>query len=181
MGDPRHHLGFEALAIAHAALRAAPPIHGRVALLVSRGEGGLRQVLSSVVLTPEGGMPGDAWGRREAPNPEAQLTVMRHDIASMIANGQPLELSGDNLFLDLDVTAANLPVGTTLRVGEATLITTSKPHNGCKKFQARFGHDALRFISQPSLRHLNLRGIYMRVLEAGEVRVGSPVEVLARP
>ncbi len=30
-------------------------------------------------------------------------------------------------------------------------------------------------------RHLNLRGIYWRVIEAGEVEVGSPVQVLSRP
>jgi MOSC domain-containing protein YiiM len=55
------------------------------------------------------------------------------------------------------------------------------PHNGCRKFQARFGQDALRFVSMKDLRHRNLRGIYMRVVEPGDVRPGDPVAVLARP
>jgi MOSC domain-containing protein YiiM len=53
-------------------------------------------------------------------------------------------------------------------------------HNGCRKFRARFGDDALRFVSQHALRHRNLRGIYMRVVEKGEVRIGNPVDVISR-
>jgi MOSC domain-containing protein YiiM len=30
----------------------------------------------------------------------------------------------------------------------------------------------------PELRHRNLRGIYLRVLSAGEVRLGDPFEIL---
>jgi len=89
-------------------------------------------------------------------------------------------LFGDNLFLDLDLSVDNLPLGSRVRVGGATLEVTPKPHIGCRKFQARFGPDALRFVSKPALRHRNLRGIYMRVFEAGDAGPGDAVEVLAR-
>jgi MOSC domain-containing protein YiiM len=102
-------------------------------------------------------------------------------VARLIANGQPLELFGDNLFLELDLTAANLPVGSRLRIGGAIVEVTPKAHNGCRKFQARFGAEALRFVVEASLRPRNLRGIYMRVLEPGVVSVGDPVDVLSRP
>ena len=42
----------------------------------------------------------------------------------------------------------------------------------------QFGDDALRFVSKPDLRPRNLRGIFMRVVQGGEVGPGDPVEVL---
>ena len=132
-------------------------------------------------MTPESGIPGDAWGRQRRPAPEAQLTVIQIDIAELIANGQPLTLFGDNLFLDLDVSAANLPPGSRLRAGTVTLEVTPEPHNGCGKFRERFGDAALRFVSKRDLRHLNLRGVYMRVVDEGEIAPGDPVQVLSRP
>ena len=132
-------------------------------------------------MTPASGVPGDAWGRRPRPAPEAQLAVMHIDIAELVANGQPLTLFGDNLFLELDLSAANLPSGSRLRAGTATLELTPEPHDGCRKFRERFGDAALRFVSRRDLRHLNLRGVYMRVVEEGEIAVGDPVQLLFRP
>jgi len=132
-------------------------------------------------MTPESGIPGDAWGRQRRPAPEAQLTVAQIDIAELIANGQPLTLFGDNLFLELDLSAASLPRGSRLRAGTATLEVTPEPHDGCRKFRERFGDAALRFVSQRDLRHLNLRGVYMRVVEDGDIAVDDPVHVLSRP
>jgi MOSC domain-containing protein YiiM len=58
---------------------------------------------------------------------------------------------------------------------------TPKPHNGCLKFARRFGHDAVRFVQAAATRHHNLRGIYWRVIEAGEVTPGALIRVIARP
>ena len=105
---------------------------------------------------------------------------MEYEIARMIANGQPLELFGDQLFIDLDLSARNLPIGSRLRIGEALLEVTPKPHNGCKKFRSRFGEDALYFVSDPERRYRNFRGVYMCVIERGVVRVDDEVVVLSR-
>ena len=43
------------------------------------------------------------------------------------------------------------------------------------------GDAALRFVSKKELRHLNLRGLYMRVVEDGDIAVGDPLQVLSRP
>lgn len=67
-----------------------------------------------------------------------------------------------------------------MRIGQAVLEVTPKPHNGCKKLAARFGADALELVWDPELRPRNLRGIYLRVIEAGLVRVGDPARVLGR-
>jgi hypothetical protein len=162
-------------------LPEAPADMGCVMLIVRRVTGGRRETPGSVQLGIDTGVPGDKWGGKPARKADMQLAVMQHDVAELIANGQPLLLFGDNLFLDLDLSKANLPTGSRVRLGSVLLEVTAEPHDGCTKFRSRFGGDALRFVSMPALRHRNLRGIYMRVLEAGEVGVGDAAEVVARP
>ncbi|HUG11725.1 MAG TPA: MOSC domain-containing protein [Opitutaceae bacterium] len=162
-------------------LPPAPKNTGRVALIVRRPATDLRELPDRVELSPEHGVPGDGWGRNTHRITDNQVTVMRHDVASLLANGQPPEIAGDNLFVDLDLSDANLPAGTRLRVGAALVEVTPEPHNGCSKFRARFGADGLAFVQAKETRHLNLRGIHFRVIEAGEVAVGSEITVLSRP
>jgi hypothetical protein len=180
-GDSSRHLPLAALEDGLRALPRLPSDTGRLALMVRRRPDGARELLERVRLSLEEAVPGDGWARRPPRDPEAQLAVMRRDVAELIANGQPLDLFGDNLFVDFDISARNLPAGTRLRVGEATVEVTAKPHNGCAKFHARFGADALRFVAAKPTRDHNLRGIYWRVVEAGEIFVGAPIRVLSRP
>ena len=83
------------------------------------------------------------------------------------------ELSGDQLLIDLDLSIENLPPGTRLRVGSAVIEVSKKPHTGCAKFAARFGQDALRFVSTPEGRALRLRGANAKVVQSGAIRVGD--------
>ena len=175
MGDPARYRSFEELERALAALPPAPKAKGRVVLIVARGEGGLRSCLDRVRLEPGRGIPGDAWGRRPHKTADGSITAMRRDVAELLANGQPILLAGDQLFVDLDL---SLPPGTRLRAGTAVLEVTPKPHNGCGKFSARFGPDALRLTAEPALRPLNLRGVYLKVVEAGDVGPGDAIDVL---
>ena len=187
--DPRAHLSLEALERGLACLTLAPADSGRVVSLVARGEAGERATASSTTLTAESGIPADRWARQRSQGEsalgveqylETQITTMEAPIAELIANGQPLTLFGDNLLVELDLSAENLPTGTRLRVGGATLEVTPFPHNGCGKFRQRFGPDALRFVSDKSRRARNLRGIYLRVVDAGQVSVGDKIEVISR-
>ena len=179
-GDVSRHLPLAELEAALHALPSPPKDSGSLTLIVARRADGVRETPQRVRLTPEAGVPGDRWARRQPPDPEAQLTVMRCDVAKLIANGQLLTVFGDNLFVDLDISAANLPVGTRLQVGEAVIEVTAKPHNGCSKFKQRFGADALYFVNAPPTRDQNRRGIYWTVVEAGEVHVGASIRVLSR-
>jgi hypothetical protein len=178
-GDVRRHLDRAELVTRLDALSPAPRDRGRVELLVARGPDGERAVLREARLTVEGGMPGDRWcdGKQ---GPDAQLATARADVARLIANGQPLELHGDNLYLDLDLSAANLPAGTRLRLGEALVEVTPKPHNGCKKWVQRFGLAPMQLNLAPEYRGMRLRGMYLRVVEDGLVRQHDAVLVLAR-
>lgn len=180
-GDPAAHRAMDALESGLAALSEAPRDLGRLAMISRRHPDGTRETPDRVRLTPEEGVPGDGWNRRPPRDPEAQLAIMRMDIAELIAGGQPVTHSGDNLYVDLDLAAANLPTGTRLRVGEALVEVTPMPHDGCLKFKGRFGQDALVFVQAPATRHENRRGIYWKVIEAGHAGVGDAIEVLSRP
>jgi len=163
------------------ALPTAPKESGWLRLIVCRHAPGVHEALERVRLSVEEGVPGDEWNRRLPRHPDAQLTVISHAVAELITNGQLLTVSGDNLVVELDISAANLPVGTRLRVGEAIVEMTPKPHNGCAKFEARFGAGALRFVQAPTTRHRNLRGVYWKVVEPGMVEVDAPIRVISRP
>jgi MOSC domain-containing protein YiiM len=180
VGDPLRYRSLEELEKALEALPRAPTERGCVALIVARAAGGRRESPDRVRLEADAGVPGDAWGRQQGLHAERAITVMQFDVAELIANGQPLALFGDNLFLTLDMSTDNLPPGSRVRAGGAVLEVTAMPHNGCRKFRARFGADAQQLVSKPELRHRNLRGIYMRTVEGGEVAPGDPVEVIAR-
>lgn len=162
-------------------LPAAPRERGTLALILRRREDGVRETPQRVVLDCEDGVPGDAWSRLPAPrNLAMQLAVMNRDVAALIAAGQPLSTFGDNLYVDLDLSTANLPAGTRLRLGAALVEVTPHPHNGCSQFNARFGNDALRLVQRAETRSHNYRGVYWRVIEAGEVAVGGAIAVIAR-
>ena len=163
------------------ALFVPPKDAGTLALIVCRRAPGVHEALDQVRISPEEGVPGDEWNRRMPRHVDAQLTVIRRDVSQLFSNGQPLTESGDNLVIDLDISAENLPVGTRLRIGEAIVEVSPKPHDGCQKFAKRFGQDALRFVNAPVTRHLNLRGIYWKVILPGEIFANAPIQVLDRP
>ena len=180
-GNETSHLPLETLEAGLDALPAPPRDHGQVKMIVARRADGIRETPEQITLTPERGVPGDRWQRLLSDHPEMQITAIRNDVAEFIGNGQPLTMFGDNLFVDLDLAAENLPTGARLRVGEALVEVSPMPHDGCAKFKGRFGSDALQLVSGKALRHLNLRGIYWTTVEAGDVRVGDPIAVLSRP
>ena len=86
-------------------------------------------------------------------------------------------LAGDQLFVDLDLSPANLPHGTRLAIGSAVIEVSAEPHTGCKKFVFRFGLDAMKFVNSPVGRSLNLRGVNARVVRPGTISVGDRVRV----
>ena len=143
----------------------------------------MREVVDEARLDPAEGLVGDGWlarGSRSTPDgsadPLSQLTIMN---TRVLAAAEPdrsrWPLAGDQLYADLDLSGANLPTGTRLHVGEALVEVTERPHTGCAKFASRFGTDALRWISTPVGRSLRMRGMYVRVVEGGAVRVGAAI------
>lgn len=178
-GDSSRHRPLDTLERELATL-SPPKDAGPLGLIVSRADDGSRATPERVRLTPEEGVPGDAWLRDAPDKIDAQITIMRLDVARLIAGGQPLTLFGDNLLIELDLSLANLPTGTRLQLGGALLEVTPEPHTGCLKFRQRFGGDALRLTAMPALRDQRLRGIYVKVIQAGDVAVGDVARVVSR-
>ena len=152
-------------------------------LIVARPALGEREILQEAVLDAADGLVGDAWlarGSRSTPdrtaNLDAQLTLMSTRVLAAIEPDRSRwPLAGDQLYLDLDLSAENLPAGTRLAIGSVVLEVTDLPHTGCAQFSARFGADALRWISTPTGRANRMRGMYVRAVTGGTVRVGDIV------
>jgi MOSC domain-containing protein YiiM len=87
-------------------------------------------------------------------------------------------LAGDQLYVDFDLSENNIPPGTRLSIGSAVLEVSAVPHTGCKKFSARFGVEALKFVNSTEGKQLHLRGINTKVIQAGIIHVGDAVTKL---
>jgi hypothetical protein len=167
-------------------IRKSPKDQSVLDLIVSRPEEDAREVMELADLNVEIGLVGDTWQARPSirsgdgkAHPDMQITLMNSRVANLVAQSKDRwPLAGDQLFADLDLSKANVPPGTRISVGEAILEATNQPHTGCKKFAERFGVDALEFISSPTSRELQLRGINLKVVQGGEIRPGDAVRKL---
>ncbi|HEY1297245.1 MAG TPA: MOSC domain-containing protein [Chloroflexota bacterium] len=175
---PRH-LMMEELTAGLDQITQAPSDNGVLEMIVRRPAVGEREVIEEGQLAPAEGLVGDNWSRRGAGRPlnvNVQLTLMNARVAALVAqerNRWPL--AGDQLFVDLDLSAANLPPGSHLTIGSAVIRVSEQPHTGCAKFVERFGMAAMEFVNGTRGKALHLRGINARVIEAGTVRVGDRV------
>ena len=167
-------------------IRNSPKDHSVLDLIVSRPEEDAREVMELADLHIEVGLVGDTWRDRPSArsgdgkaHPDMQITMMNSRVASLVAHSKDRwPLSGDQLFVDLDLSKSNLPPGTRISVGSAILEVTDQPHTGCKKFAARFGVEALKLISSPTGKELQLRGINLKVVQGGEIKPGDSVKKL---
>ena len=96
-------------------------------------------------------------------------------IALLAQSEERWALAGDQLFVDFDLSQDNIPPGTRLAIGSAILEVSAEPHTGCKKFSARFGLEAMKFVNSPEGKRLHLRGINAKIIRAGTIRVGEAV------
>jgi hypothetical protein len=177
------HFDFATLEAGLDHIRASPEDVGRVELICRRPQTERREVIDEAVLDTEQGLVGDNWltrGSKSTPDGSAhldmQLTLMNVRSARLIA-GTPerRQLAGDQFFVDLDLSVQNIPPGSRLKLGDATIEITEIPHRGCGKFSERFGVDALKFVNSEVGRELNLRGLNARVVEGGVVRRGDAI------
>jgi MOSC domain-containing protein YiiM len=181
------HLDTAALENGLETIRNAPRDAGTVELIVRRPGSEEREIVAEAQLDPAAGMVGDNWLERGSratedgsAHPEMQLTMMSARAAALIARSRERwPLAGDQLYVDLDLSTANLPPGTLLELGTATIEITDQPHTGCGKFVRRFGVDAMRFVNTELGRQLNLRGIYARIVSGGTVRTGDAIRKAA--
>lgn len=169
-----------------ATLEPSPTERGTVELVVRRPDFGEREVLDEVVFDAEKGVEGDNWlsrGSRHTDDGSAhrgmQVAIMNSRIIGMIAGDKDnWAQAGDQLFVDFDISAANMPAGQRFAVGEAILEVSEIPHNGCAKFTERYGSDATRFVNGKEGRAQRRRGINATIVQTGTVRVGDVIRKL---
>ena len=162
-------------------IRQSPKDEGTLRMIVRRPAVGRREELEEGQLDLEDGLVGDTWRERRSrrtadgsPHPDMQLNIMNARAVDLVAQDRSRwALAGDQLFIDMDLTDANLPAGTRLAIGSAIIEVTAEPHTGCGKFIERFGVDAAKFVNSSVGRELHLRGINARVVQAGTIRVGD--------
>ncbi len=165
-------------------IRQSPTDVGVLELIVRRPQVEAREVLEVGELDLVEGLVGDNWKTRGSSqtadgsaHPDMQLNIMNARVIALLAEKKERwALAGDQLYMDLDLSEENVPPGTRLSLGEAVVEVTDQPHTGCKKFAARFGLDALKFISSPVGKQLQLRGINAKVIRAGAIRIGDTVK-----
>jgi MOSC domain-containing protein YiiM len=175
------HLDLAALDAGLDDIRTAPAELGTVELIVARPAEDAREVLARAHLDTVAGLVGDGWQDRGA-DPERQLTVMNARVVALLARSRDRwPLAGDQLYVDLDLSTRNLPAGTQLEIGPAVIEVTAAPHRGCKKFAARYGLDALRFVNSETGYALRMRGLNARVIRPGIIHTGDTVRRLPIP
>ena len=175
------HLTAEELQAGLDHIRCSPKDEGVLDLIVRRPTVNERELLEQAELDLLQGLIGDTWNRRRSkstpdgsPNIEMQITVINSRAAALVAREKNRwQLAGDQLYVDLDLSAENLPAGTRMALGSAVIEVTAPPHLGCQKFVARFGLEAMKFVNSPLGRELRLRGIHARVVQAGQIRTGD--------
>ena len=142
-----------------------------------------REILDEAELDPAYGVVGDTWNIRGSKrtadgssHPDMQLNVMNSRVVALIAQDPDRwALAGDQLYVDLDLSHDNLPPGTQLVLGTATIEVTDQPHTGCAKFTRRFGLDAFHWVNTEAGSKLRLRGLNAKVVVPGVVRRGDAV------
>ncbi len=181
------HRSREQLDAALTDIQGAPADSGAVELIVRRPRDNAREVLASCELSCNEGVVGDNWSRKPfrkspdgGPHPDMQINIMNARSIRAIAGDDKTAWppAGDQFFVNLDLSDANLPPGTRLQIGTAVLEVTAEPHLGCKKFTERFGRDAMEFVNSELGKSLNLRGINAKVVTPGSVSTGDTISKL---
>ena len=177
------HLTTSELEVGLGEVIRSPKDRGVLEMIVRRPKVGEREILEEGQLDLVDGLVGDSWKVRSSkrtadgtPHPDMQLNLINARLAALVSQDKSRwHLAGDQLYVDLDLSAANLPPGTRLAIGAAVIAVTAEPHLGCSKFVERFGLEAMKFVNDEARRDLHLRGINARVVESGTVRVGDTV------
>lgn len=177
------HLTMEELERGLENIRQAPKDEGVLELIVRRPKVDAREVLEEAELSLIEGLVGDSWSMRGSirtadgsPHPEMQINIMNSRVTALVAQAKDRwALAGDQLYIDMDLSAENLPGGTRLALGSAVIEISALPHTGCKKFVSRFGLDAMKFVNSALGKELHLRGVNAKVLRGGVIKVGDVV------
>lgn len=161
----------------------SPPDKGTLERVVIRPRTCERVILNECEVSYRLGVKGDNWADGcwktlddGSPHPDVQVAITNARCIDLVAqNKARWHLSGDNLYVDLNLNRDNLQAGQRLSIGTAVLEITEQVHTGCRKFSQRYGADALKFVNSPMGKELRLRGIYAKVVQDGKINDGDTI------
>lgn len=162
---------------------AAPKTDAPITSLCLRPAFGERAFPDRIVMTRAEGIPGERWATLPwsrlpdgSPDPRIQVSLLPSRVMDLVWQDKSVPHPGDPIVADLDMSFANLPIGTLIQAGTAVLRVSDLPNNGCAKWKVRYGADAMAWvIADPSLR---LRGVLCSVEVDGEVCLTDRLHVL---
>jgi hypothetical protein len=163
---------------------SAPKTDAPIAMLCYRPDFGQRTFPDSLTLTKATGIPGERWLKHPwlrlpdgTPDPRIQVSLLPIRVLDLVWQDREITLHpGDPIVADLDMSDANTPPGTLIQAGTAILRVSDAWNNGCVKWKARYGADAMAWITaQP---HLRLRGLLCSIEQDGVVTATDRLQVL---
>lgn len=166
--------------------RSAVIGQGRVEHLINRPSEGVHVPVDALYLDVELGIRGARWYETAwlslpggGPDPRVQVSVTNTQVIRSFTGPDPESQfrCGDNMYVDLNLTQAALPVGAWIQVGEAVLQVSDVENDACGKFAQRFGAEAFRCVRRSEHAALRLRGIFCSIPHSGSVRVGDRIYV----
>ncbi len=159
---------------------ASPRNLGEVVHINARQPGGEFRALDEARVTCEGGMLSDEWARLplEERHRSRQLTLIDVRVARLITHGMPLGMTGDNFFVDFDVSTTHVPMGSLLRVGSLVLQVSADTYVGDERFAGHFGREAAEWVNDARHRFRRLRGIFCKVVGPGLVCRGDSIQAI---
>jgi hypothetical protein len=180
---PPDFVDLASLAAALPDVLSAPRTDGPIRLLCARPKPNQRTFPDSLTLTRATGVLGDFEASRPwltlpdgSPDPRNQVSLMSARVLDLVwRSREPRLHPGDNIAVDLDLSHANLPTGTLLKVGTAILRVSDEPNDGCAKWKVRCGKDAYTWVRAKETASHRLRGIYCSVEQDGVVTLGDRI------
>ncbi len=171
------------LAAALPVILAAPRTDGEIRLLCVRPRPNQRTFPDSLTLPRATGVVDDFEASRPwltlpdgSPDPRNQVSLMSARVLDLVWRSRdPRHHPGDNIAVDLDLSHANLPTGTLLKVGTAILCVSDEPNDGCVKWKVRCGKDAYAWVREMPHVPYRLRGLYCSVKQDGVVTLNDRI------
>ena len=167
-----------------------PKERGTIALLVTRASSAampedrdklsdpMHQQPPRIHFSVEDGVDGDRW--KPGKTVTSQLSITSVAVCQLVEpDPRRWHLFGNNLVVDLDLSLANLPVGSRLQVGTGELEISAEKHTPCDRYQARFGEAAFTWASNPEVENRCLRGRLATVVRSGTVALGDAITVIS--
>ena len=165
-----------------ALLPRSPRDAGRIELCVVRPARGERTLVPELIVEPGFGAVGDRWRHDVERTPGTELALINANVSRSVARDVThAGYTGDNLHVDLDLSEANLPVGTRLVCDGVVLEVSPAVHRPCRTFHERFGKTAAQRVARANRRGLRGRGVLCSVIAGGVLRAGAFLTVVRPP